>query len=246
MNSLMTHMVAYYPDRETSLEVAKGLLHGGASFLEIQFPFSDPTADGPAIQAACTSALEAGFTLERGFSLLEEICRISEVPVYIMSYASLVFTGGVDRFLQKVKSAGGAGVIVPDLPPGSDEGLYSGAAALGLHAVPVVSTNILEGRLERIRRESPEFVYAALRAGTTGSRTTIDGDLKRFLRHLSLDMGFEVLGGFGIRSKEQISQLAPLVHSCVVGSYLVEQITAIHESGGDMAGGVSSVTADLI
>ena len=114
--SLMTHMVAYYPDRERSIEVAKAFVDGGARYLEIQFPFSDPSLDGPVIQSACTRALEAGFRVDDGFVLVGEISRFAGRPIFVMSYASLVFARGVERFVQDVQKAGGYGVIVPDLP----------------------------------------------------------------------------------------------------------------------------------
>ena len=135
---IMAHMVASFPDRAGSLKVARALVDGGASMIEVQFPFSDPMADGPDIQAACARALSAGFTVSDGFELVGEICSATTVPVYIMSYANLLFAKGIDRFLAETKDAGARGVIVPDLPPDYDEGLFRSAAGLGLSAVPVL------------------------------------------------------------------------------------------------------------
>ncbi len=96
---IMAHMVAFSPDRAGTLEVARGLAECGSAYLEVQFPFSDPTADGPDIQRACGTALEAGFTLSEGFRLVAEICSFARQPLFIMSYANLVFTRGVEKFL---------------------------------------------------------------------------------------------------------------------------------------------------
>ena len=147
MHRLMAHMVAYFPDREGSLEVARALADGGAAYLEVQFPFSDPSADGPAIQDACSSALKAGFRTADGFQLVREIGKASGVPVFIMAYAGMAFAGGVSRFLDTAKEHGAAGVIIPDLMPGMDEGLYLAAKDRELHAVPVLTPFTHQDRL---------------------------------------------------------------------------------------------------
>jgi tryptophan synthase alpha chain len=228
----MAHLVAFYPDRAGSLQAARGLADGGCSWLEVQFPFSDPTADGPDIQAACARALESGFTVETGFQLLAEICTAVEVPVFVMSYANLLFTRGVGRFLEDCRTAGAHGVIVPDLPPDYDEGLYDRARALGLAAVPVLSPSISAARLSRAAALDTEFIYATLRAGTTGSRTNVDEATLGFLRSLATLRGArpaKIVGGFGIASREQVRALEPHVHGVIVGSALVREIA----KGGD-------------
>ncbi len=230
---IMAHLVAGYPDRAASLEVARGLVDGGAAYLEVQFPFSDPTADGPAIQAACASSLAAGFTVADGFRILAEIVRLARTPVFLMSYANPVFTFGVERFLTSCARAGARGVIVPDLPPGYDEGLFALAPCHGLAAVPVLSPSIREERLAVVAALEPEYVYATLRAGTTGERTLIDEESLRFLERVGRVAGpsgaVKVLAGFGIAERSQVAQLAPRVHAVVVGSAIVREIA----KGGD-------------
>jgi tryptophan synthase alpha chain len=230
---IMAHLVAGYPDRAASLEVARGLGDAGAAYLELQFPFSDPTADGPAIQAACAAALAAGFTVAEGFRIAAEIARLARAPVFVMSYANLVFTYGVERFLASCAQAGARGVIVPDLPPGFDEGLFAIAPRHGLAAVPVLSPSIREQRLAEVAALKPEYVYATLRAGTTGARTTIDAESLRFLERVGRLAGpggaVKVFGGFGIGQRSQVAELAPRVHAVVVGSAIVREIA----KGGD-------------
>ena len=160
---LMAHMVAYYPDREGSLEVARALADGGASYLEVQFPFSDPSADGPAIQDACSCALEAGFRTADGFRLVREIAAAASLPIFIMAYAGMAFAGGISRFLDSAKKHSAAGVIIPDLMPGMDEGLYPAAKDRELHAIPVLTPFIPRERLEEILSVNPNYVYVALR-----------------------------------------------------------------------------------
>ena len=121
--SLMTHMIAGYPDGETDLAVARGLIDGGSSYLEVQFPFSDPSADGIPIQTACMSALDGGFRVDAGFELIKRIKAISEIPVFVMSYGGVVFARGVGKFDYDKAACVTEGLIIPDLTPVYDEGL---------------------------------------------------------------------------------------------------------------------------
>jgi len=222
---IMAHMVAFSPDRAGSLEVAHGLAESGSAYLEVQFPFSDPTADGPDIQRACGKALDAGFTLNEGFRLVAEIGAFARQPLFVMSYANLVFTRGVERFLHECGGAGAHGVIVPDLPPDYDEGLFKMASALGLVAMPVMSPSMKEERLARVSSLAPACIYATLRTGTTGPSTTLSEEGRAFLaRCASLSPGVKVFGGFGISTREQVRAFQPLVHAVVVGSALVREV----------------------
>jgi tryptophan synthase alpha chain len=241
---IMAHMVAFYPDRPRSLEVARGMAEGGCAYLELQFPFSDPTADGPDIQRACGAALEAGFTVNAGFELASEIRGAVKVPMFIMSYANLLFTRGMKRFLADAKSSGAHGIIVPDLPPDYDEGLFKTAAELGLAAVPVLSPSMRDARLSRVGDLGAEFLYVTLRTGTTGSFTEIDSPGLSFLSRVArLDHGREVriLGGFGVSTRAQVEAFSPHVHAVVVGSALVRVVA----QGGDIGRGVKQKVAAL-
>jgi tryptophan synthase alpha chain len=239
---IMAHMVAFYPDQARSREVAQGLADGGASYLELQFPFSDPTADGPDIQRACAAALEAGFTVDAGFELTAAICGSVRVPVFLMSYANLLFSRGVKRFLADAASCGVRGVIVPDLPADYDEGLFQEAAEAGLAAVPVLSPSMRDARLARICSLQAEFLYVTLRTGTTGPLTEVDGPGREFLSRVAHGAATaKIFGGFGISSREQVRAIAALVHAVVVGSALVREVAA----GGDVRAAVHRKVAAL-
>ena len=221
--SIMTHMVAYYPDRERSLEVARAFVDGGASYLEIQFPFSDPSVDGPVIQSACTRALEAGFRVDDGFALIGEISRFAGRPIFVMSYASLVFVRGVERFIQDVRKAGASGVIIPDLPVGYDEGLFGFAERSGIEVAAVVSPSIREERLAAVCARKGNYIYATLRTGITGGITTIDEKSLSFLKRIGAYKK-KILAGFGVATHEQVRLIAPHVHAVVVGTALIRCI----------------------
>ena len=179
---IMTHLVASFPSWEASLEVGKGLVDGGAAYLEVQFPFSDPTADGPHIQVACDEALGAGFTQERGFALVAALRACTGVQIAVMSYANPIFQNGVGRFVQRCRDAGANAIIAPDLPPDYDEGLYAAGNAAGVAVIPVVVPSTLPERLATIvTGTDTDWVYAALRKGITGSYTEIGADNLAFL-----------------------------------------------------------------
>lgn len=218
----MAHLVASFPDWEASLEVGKGLLDGGAAFLEVQFPFSDPTADGPHIQAACDAALQAGFTCERGFELVAALRACTEVPIAVMSYANPIFQNGVAGFVRRCREAGAGALIAPDLPPDYDEGVYAAGTDAGVAVVPVVVPTTLPERLRMIvSRAAGKWVYAALRKGITGSYTEIGADNLAFLRAIRA-LGGQPLAGFGIRDRAQVAALAPHVAYVVVGTWFVQ------------------------
>lgn len=226
---IMTHMVAHYPDRERSLEAARAFIDGGASYLEVQFPFSDPSVDGPVIQAACSRALAAGFRVADGFALVREISRLAAKPIFIMSYASLVFARGVERFVMDTRESGALGLIIPDLPLGYDEGLFAIAGERGIEAAAVISPTVGDERLAAICHGGRQYIYASLRTGTTGRVTAVDEKTISFLKRLGR-FGKKILAGFGVADHEQVKAIAPHVHAVVVGSALIR---CIEKAGAD-------------
>jgi len=222
-NRVMAHMVAFYPDRESSMEVARSLIRGGCSLLEIQFPFSDPTADGRYIQKACDKAIDAGFTPGEGFSLTADIRKLTDMPIFIMGYANTVVSFGVEKFLNLARDSGATGLIIPDLPPDYDEGLFETAGRIGLSAVPIICPTVRTRRLERIFSMSPEYVYAVLRKGITGEYTHI-GESNIFFLRKAASSGAKVLAGFGVSTKKQVDTLSQHVHATVVGTAFVREI----------------------
>lgn len=250
--SIMAHLVAGYPSYEQSLAVGGELAAAGVSFLEVQFPFSDPTADGPSIQAACTRALDEGFRTKDGFELVSSLSGAAGEPggggadtppgagpatapplVFIMTYASIACAHGVERFAERAAAAGAHGLIVPDLPPDYDEGLYAAGREAGLHVVPVLVPSASQKRIDTALATRPRYVYAALRKGTTGARTEIGAENIGFLEELR-QAGVHVMAGFGIRQRDQVEALDGHAHTVVVGSAFVDTIAA-GRSVGELA-----------
>ncbi|MBR6154406.1 MAG: tryptophan synthase subunit alpha [Treponema sp.] len=222
---LMSHLIAGYPDKETALIAARSLVKGGADILEIQLPFSDPSADGPAIQTACTKVLENGYKTSQGLEFISEVHKeVPSVTIYLMSYGSLIYTPGVENFCKKAHEAGVSGMIIPDLPFDFDEGLTESCKKNEMINIPVAAPSMSRERLSKMAHSGFPFIYAALRTGITGTQTKIDESTKDFLKRVS-EGGSKVYGGFGISSGDQSKALADSVEAIVAGSVFVRIIT---------------------
>ncbi len=243
--AFMAHLVAAFPDWDTSLRVGEAMIDGGAGLLEVQFPFSDPTADGPWIQRACADALAAGFAVDDGFRLVDRLANRSDAPqVFVMVYANLAFRPGIEPFLARCRDAGARGVIVPDLPPDYDEGLYAAGRNLALEVVPVVPVTARAERLRTVVESSRTgSLYTALRKGVTGGYTRISDDSVRFLRDARA-LGVSVMAGFGISERAQVDALAPLVDTVIVGSAFIRALLEAPE-GADPYDTVRGLMARL-
>jgi len=231
--SLVTHMVAGYPDFEKSLEVAKGLIAGGAYALEIQVPFSDPNADGPLIENACRVALDRGFKVTDTWRLLEAIRAEFTIPVFLMSYASTAISHGLRDFIRHAVEFSTTGIIIPNLVPGADEGLFYTAAELACPAVPVLVPWVSERRLEEILAMPIDWIYITLRSGITGAYTEIEAPQRDFLTRVRAHRQSrpKIMAGFGIQCASQIASLMGLVDAVVVGSAIVKRIGLARRPG---------------
>jgi len=247
---LMAHLVAGFPSFEDSYTIARALRDGGAHYLEVQFPFSDPSADGKPIQAACSTALSGGIRVKDGFRLVEKIRSTSDIPVFIMSYGNLLYTMGVKRFAARAAEAGAEGIIAPDLMPGSDEGLYRIGRESGVAVVPVITPHVSKQRLELILAEQPRYMYCALRSGITGDATRVGPENISFLEKIR-QSGSVVMAGFGIQSSRQIDDLAPHADVAIAGSVFVREIREIIQRGpeklsDELYHGIRKKTAGLL
>lgn len=227
---LMSHLVAGFPTDELSFAAAQSLVEGGADILEIQLPFSDPSADGPAIQDACTKVLERGYKTSQGLEFIEKLHKaFPHVKICIMSYGSLIYTPGIRNFCKKASEAGVTGMIVPDLPFDFDEGLTQACKENGIENIPVAAPSMSTERLEKMAGAGFPYIYAALRTGITGSTTTIDESTISFIKKVRAK-GSKVFGGFGITNGEQSKALASYVEAVVAGSVFVRLIKENQDS----------------
>lgn len=231
---VMSHFVAYYPDRDRSMAVAQGLVEGGAKYLEVQFPFSDPSADGPPIQRACQAAIDGGFKLEKGWRFLQDLTANTSVPVFLMTYAAMAVSPGVGEFVDRAAACGVTGLIIPDLPIDQDEGLLEACDRRGVSFVPVFPVTIKESRLQTILARQWDYFYVSLRSGITGTKTELSEAAVTFIDRLGRQ-GSRVMAGFGVQTRSQVESVAPHVDAVIVGSALVNAVAQVIQEGGSEA-----------
>ena len=242
---LMSHLVAGYPSDELAFTAASALVAGGADILEIQLPFSDPCADGPAIQQACTQVLSRSYKTADGLAFIQRLHQaFPSITIYLMSYASLVYTPGVEAFCKKAAQAGVKGMIIPDLPFDCDEGLTKACIANGMENIPVVAPSMTKERLHSLAYAGFSHIYAALRTGITGSDTVIDDSTLTFLSQVS-EGGSKIYGGFGIKDGTQAKALASSVEAIVAGSVFVRLITEYQNDPKKLYDAVLQKTKEL-
>jgi tryptophan synthase alpha chain len=242
---IVAHFIAGYPDAQGSLEVARGLAEGGAAYLEMQIPFSDPSADGPIIENSCRLALEKGYTVDEALDLLKTLTSELNIPVFLMSYGNIVFARGMEIFVKQAVEAGAEGLIIPDLVYGRDEGLYNIGSSQGISILPVITPSVPPDRLEEILSLKQKWIYSALRSGITGSYTTLDETNISLLDRLKKTES-KIMAGFGIKTAEQVKTLAPHCDAVVAGSVFVNAVTVAHKKGESVKEAVKETIKELL
>lgn len=223
--ALVTYMMAGDPDYETSLAIMRALPAAGADVIELGMPFSDPMADGPAIQAAGLRALKAGQTLQRTLDLAAEFRKDDDLtPIIMMGYYNPIYSSGVERFLEAAKTAGIDGLIVVDLPPETDSELCIPAMKAGLNFIRLATPTTDDRRLPRVLENTSGFVYYVSMTGITGSALTdttrVGEAVKRIKGHTTLP----ICVGFGVKSAEQAAAIANAADGVVVGTAIVNEV----------------------
>jgi len=222
---LVTFVTAGDPDYETALAIVKGLPEAGADLIEIGMPFSDPMADGPAIQASSLRALKAGMTLKKTLALVTAFrANDKDTPIVLMGYYNPIYHYGVDRFLADAKKAGVDGLIVVDLPPEEDQELCLPALAAGVNFIRLATPTTDDERLPAVLANTSGFVYYVSIMGITGTRSAPEAEIARAVERLKRHTDLPVAVGFGIRTPEQAATVAGIADAAVVGSAIVDKI----------------------
>ena len=223
---LVTFTTAGDPDLETSWEILKGLPAAGADLIELGMPFSDPMADGPAIQAAGLRALNAGMTLEKTLGLAkrfrEEVDQ--ETPLILMGYYNPIYSMGVDTFLQAAGEAGIDGLIIVDLPPEEDSELCQPAIEAGLRWIRLTTPTTDEKRLPAVLDKAGGFLYYVSILGITGTRSASLEEVEGHVSRIRAASGLPIAVGFGVKTPEQARGMSQVGDAAVVGSAIVEKV----------------------
>lgn len=230
---LMGHIIAGYPNFNLSLSSALGICYAGASYLEIQFPFSDPNADGVVIEEACDKSLTQGFKVSSGFELVSAIhstlqqAQNVQTKLIIMTYANLIYHYGIESFVKKASECGTWGIIVPDLTIECDEMLRYFAKKHKIAIISLIAPKTSTSRMKKIDKLSDEIVYVVARAGITGAKTHFDKHFFKYLKNVRKCCKKPIALGFGINTYEQVLALGNKVDIIVAGSYFVRFITEL-------------------
>ncbi|WP_105372221.1 tryptophan synthase subunit alpha [Neorhizobium huautlense] len=248
--ALITYFMGGDPDFETSLNIMKALPGAGADVIELGMPFSDPMADGPAIQMAGQRALKGGQTLSKTLELARKFREgDNETPIVMMGYYNPIYVYGVDKFLDDAISAGIDGLIVVDLPPEMDDELCIPALAKGINFIRLATPTTDDKRLPAVLKNTSGFVYYVSMNGITGSAlpdpSLVSGAVKRIKGHTKLP----VCVGFGVKTADHAKAIGAAADGVVVGSAIVAQIagslTKDGAAGPDTVAAVSTLVRGL-
>lgn len=225
--AFVSYVMAFDPDRDTSLEIMKGLPGAGVDIIELGIPFTDPMADGPTIQAAGQRALAAGGTVTGVLDIVREFRQGDDTtPVVLMGYYNPIYArvGGVDRFLSEAVEAGVDGLIVVDLPPEEDAELCLPAQAAGLNFIRLATPTTDDRRLPAVVANTSGFVYYVSVTGITGGAAADAAEVAPEVARIRAAAGLPVVVGFGISTPEAAEAVASVADGCVVGSAIVKKI----------------------
>jgi len=223
--ALVTFLTAGDPDYDTGLEILNGLPAAGADIIEIGMPFTDPMADGPAIQASSLRALEAGQNMIKTLQMVREFRKNdADTPIVLMGYYNPVYIYGCDRFIKDAIAAGVDGLIIVDLPPEEDDELCIPAMAAGLNFIRLATPTTDDKRLPKVLGNTSGFVYYVSITGITGTAAPdvniVGSAVKRLKNHTDLP----VVVGFGVRTPEQAAAISANADGVVVGTALVNAL----------------------
>lgn len=229
------------PDMETSFAILEKLPGAGADVIELGLPFTDPMADGPAVQAASVRALAAGATTAKVLKLIEKFRKADKTtPIVLMGYYNNVHAYGTARFVKDVAQAGVDGLIVVDLPMEEDEVLRVPAKAQGVDLIRFVTPTTDEARLKRIVADASGYLYYVSVAGVTGTKSVPEEEVRAAMTRIKAATDLPCTVGFGIRTPEQAAAIARIADGVVVGSAIVSRV-ADH-----MAHGKEQVVAQVL
>ena len=245
--ALVTYFMGGDPDYHTSLSIMKGLPASGSDIIELGMPFSDPMADGPAIQAAGLRALKAGQTLARTLKLASEFRAVdNDTPIVLMGYYNPIYIYGVDRFLTDAKASGIDGLIVVDLPPEMDEELCIPALKAGVNFIRLATPTTDDKRLPKVLENTSGFVYYVSMTGITGSALADTAKVSAAVTRIKGHTALPVCVGFGVKTAEQARVIGASADGVVVGTAIVNAVANVLGPKGEKTADPAEAVATLV
>ncbi len=245
--AFVSFVTAGDPDYETSKKILFGLPDAGADVIELGMPFSDPMADGPAIQAAGLRALKSGQTMKKTLQLVREFRAVDDTtPIVLMGYLNPIYVYPVDAFLSDAKAAGVDGLIIVDAPPEMDDELCTPAVAAGLNFIRLATPTTDKVRLPAVLANTSGFVYYVAIAGITGTASAEAKDVHQHVARIKASTKLPVCVGFGIRTPAQAKAMAAGADGVVVGSALVTTIEKSLDKSGMAGPGTVAGVLELV
>ena len=245
--ALVTYFMGGDPDYETSLRIMKALPKAGADVIELGMPFSDPMADGPAIQAAGLRALKGGQTLRKTLAMAADFRRADdETPVVLMGYYNPIFIYGVERFLVDARAAGIDGLIVVDLPPEMDQELCIPALRAGINFIRLATPTTDDRRLPKVLENTSGFVYYVSMTGITGSALADTAKVAEAVTRIKGHTDLPVCVGFGVKTPEQARIIGGSADGVVVGTAIVNAVAGVLGPSGEQTADPAAAVASLV
>ena len=209
------------PDLETTAAAVRAAVQGGADLIELGIPFSDPTAEGPVIQGANLRALKNGITTDKIFEFAAELRRDVKTPIVFMTYANVVFSYGIERFISSCSNVGIDGIILPDLPFEEKDEFLPTCRRFGVDLISLIAPTS-ENRVAMIAKEADGFLYIVSSLGVTGTRSEIKTDLSDIVSVIRQNTTIPCAIGFGISTPDQARKMADIADGAIVGSAIVK------------------------
>jgi tryptophan synthase alpha chain len=245
--ALVTYFMGGDPDYETSLAIMKALPGAGSDVIELGMPFSDPMADGPAIQAAGLRALKGGQTLVRTLNMAREFrAGDNETPIVMMGYYNPIYVHGVDRFLADAIDAGIDGLIVVDLPPEMDEELCVPALQAGVNFIRLATPTTDDRRLPKVLQNTSGFVYYVSMTGITGAALPDTSKVAAAVQRIKAHTSLPVCVGFGVKTAEQAKLIGASADGVVVGTAIVNTVANLIGPNGATLGDPAQAVAEMV
>ncbi|RWG63073.1 MAG: tryptophan synthase subunit alpha [Mesorhizobium sp.] len=245
--ALVTYFMGGDPDYETSLAIMKALPGAGSDVIELGMPFSDPMADGPAIQAAGLRALKGGQTLVKTLKMASEFrAGDDETPIVLMGYYNPIYIYGVDRFLADAKASGIDGLIVVDLPPEMDEELCVPALKAGINFIRLATPTTDDKRLPKVLENTSGFVYYVSMTGITGSALADTAKVSAAVKRIKGHTALPVCVGFGVKTAEQARTIGASADDDAVGTAIVNAVANVLGPKGEKTADPAEAVATLV